>query len=148
MKKAQLKRGFFVLALIILVIVIGIILITNKKIIKTQERSICAIEEPFTCKELKISTTSDYSKNYILLNAKDLQDVRIIPQSINIQKCSNAIIDKNTFEDSQKKQVRILLDCSPGSKDEKIIGSLELLYRLTDNSVKKTKIDFGASRIN
>lgn len=128
--------------LVILIIIIGIIVILALSNIPVSKGK-CEIKEPFTCKELKIVTGATVdSGNYILLTADNIEDVKVIPESVNAGQCNTAYVDRASFDSSQHKDVKIILEC-PEESEEIVAGSLELLYRTSNGEVRKNELEFS-----
>jgi len=102
----------------------------------------CSIESPFECKEFKIieNTQSEFTEANILLKAGNVEDIRIIPESFYSTSCKSAYIDE-TFSVSQ--DVNIVLDCPQFNREMDTTGHLELLYRLSNGEVRKSRLEFS-----
>jgi len=135
-----MKKNQLISLLVFLIIIVGIIitlLLVSYFVPIKQERG-CNVQGPFTCKEVKVFTQEQLDQqNYVLLEATDVQELRIIPESISINPCTNAYLDETLLINSGNKDLKILLECPIGVENETVEGSLEILYMTLKGDVKK-----------
>ena len=145
-----MKKNQLISLLVFLIIIVGIIitlLLVSYFVPIKQERG-CNVQGPFTCKEVKVFTQEQLDQqNYVLLEATDVQELRIIPESIRMSTCINAYLDQSSLINSGNKEVKIILECPIGVENETIIGSLEILYMTLKGDVKKAKLMFNVRRV-
>ena len=151
-KNAQIST----IVLVILIVLTGAIVYIGLNLVGVFEKDKelnCNVDEPFTCKEVIITAQSQDSDNlldnYIVLEAENVDNVEVVPNSISSSSCNNAFVEEVTDKSSDIKEIKILLSCFEGVKDEIVEGNLEIVYTSGSGiqNVYKSRLQFTTKRI-